>query len=254
MLRGSNDSRALQYKLQSDDNSVTDSLSQAWDASYRKGRYGTEPALKFATDVIRKLKANPRLMNGRGLYVGCGNGRNYTKMVESGLNLTGLDVSGVALTELSKKLPRCARLLHCGDFLDYQPFQDGPSHDDLFQYVIAIQVFQHGNMNRVERYFKKASMLLETGGMLFLRVNAKNTIVQHDHDVIEEDGAGGFTVRYNEGPKKGLAIRFFSKKDVHDLIRKNNMTIMRGLKNVTTKRVPSGTGSWSQWELVARKD
>ena len=127
-----------------------------------------------------------------------GAGRNYTKLVESGLNLVGLDVSGVAITELSEKLPRRVELLHRGDFLDYQPLHDDPSHDDLFQYVIAIQVFQHGNMNRVERYFKKASMLLENGGMLFLRVNAKNTIVQHDHDVIENDGAGGFTVRYND--------------------------------------------------------
>ena len=226
MLRGSNNSHTFQHKLQLDDNSVTDNLSQAWDVSYRKGRYSTEPALKFTTDVIRKLKANPHLMNGRGLYVGCGNGRNYTKLAEFGLNLVGLDVSGVALTELSKKLPLCAKLLHHGDFLNYQPFHEGPPHDDLFQYVIAIQVFQHGNLNRVERYFKKASILLENGGMLFLRVNAKNTIVQHNHDVIENDDTGGFTVRYNEGPKKGLAIRFFSKEDIHGLICKNNMTII----------------------------
>ena len=202
--------------------------------------------------MIRKLKRNPILMNGRGLYVGCGNGRNYVPLVEAGLDVVGLDVSSVALAELSKKLPQCSALLHRGDFLDYR--QDEPFHDVPFQYAIAIQVFQHGGMDRVGRYFEKASMLLEKGGLLFLRVNASNTAVQHGHDVVEENDTGGFTVRYNEGPKKGLYVRFFSKEDLHGLISKNGMSVMHGLRNVTTERAPPCTGSWSQWELIAKKD
>ena len=142
-------------------------------------------------------------------------------------------------------------LLECGDFLDYR--QDAPFQDP-FQYAIAIQVFQHGDMDRVGRYFEKASMLLEKGGLLFLRVNASNTTAQHGHDVIEENNTGGFTVRYNEGPKKGLDIRFFSKEDICSLIHKNDMSVIRELRNVTTERAPPCTGSWSQWEMVARKN
>ena len=224
--------RTSQPALQSGDHSITDRLSLAWDASYRKGRYRAEPALGFTADIIKELKACPNLMNGRGLYVGCGNGRNYAKLVESGLNIMGLDVSGVALAELSKKLPQCSALLHHGDFLDYR--QDAPFQGP-FQYVIAIQVFQHGDMDRVGRYFEKASMLLGSGGLLFLRVNALNTSVQHGHDVIEENDTGGLTVRYDEGPKKGLDIRFFSKEDICSLVRKNDMSVVRGLRNVTTE-------------------
>ena len=132
-----------QSKLQLGDQSITDRLSRAWDASYRKGRYSAEPALGFTADIIKELKTCPNLMNGRGLYVGCGNGRNYAKLVESGLNIVGLDVSGVALAELSKKLPQCSSLLHRGNFLDYR--QDAPFQDP-FQYVIAIQVFQHASL------------------------------------------------------------------------------------------------------------
>lgn len=241
----------LRSESQSDDSAATTQVSQAWDAAYKKGRYGADPALEFTNEIIKRLKASPNLVNGRGLYVGCGNGRNYIKLAESGLDMTGLDVSGVALAELSKKLPQCVDRLHLGDFLDYR--NDSLSQDTPFQYIIAIQVLQHGNQDRVRKYFEKVSMLLESGGLLFLRVNASNTDVQHDHDVIEKNDEGGFTVRYKEGPKKGLDIHFYSKKDVCNLVCKNNMSVMQGLKNVKTERVPPGTGSWSQWEMVAKK-
>ena len=188
---------------QSSDPVITSRLSDTWDALYHKGRYHAEHALDFTDDILKELHANQDLVNGRGLYVGCGNGRNYSKLTESGLDVTGLDVSGVALAELSKRLPQYAAMLHQCDFLDYR-------QEELFQYVIAIQVFQHGNMDRVNRYFEKAYMLLERDGLVFLRVNASNTAIQYDHDIIEENGTGGFTVHYMEGPKKGLDIHFFS--------------------------------------------
>ena len=247
MPRDSHNPHAPQPARQSGNNSITDRLSQAWDASYREGRYGAEPPLGFTADIIRELKRNPSVMNGRGLYAGCGNGRNYVPLMEAGLDVVGLDVSRVALNQLSRGLPRCSALLHHGDFLDY--LQDAP-----FQYVIAIQVFQHGDMSRARQYFAKASSLLERGGLLFLRVNASDTQVHHGHDVIEKNDTGGFTVRYNEGPKKGLDVRFFSKEDLFDLVGTNGMSAVNELKNVTAKRLPPCTGSWSQWEMIARKD
>ena len=231
---------------QSSDPVITNRLSQAWDALYRKGRYHAEHALDFTNDILKELHANPNLINGRGLYVGCGNGRNYSKLAESGLDVTGLDVSGVALAELSKRLPQYAAMLYQCDFLDYR-------QEELFQYVIAIQIFQHGNMDRINRYFEKTSMLLERGGLVFLRVNASNTAIQYDHDVIEENDTGGFTIHYKEGSKRGLDIHFFSKEDIDSLVSKNDMTVIRELRNVTTKRVSPSMDSWSQWELVARK-
>ena len=237
----------LQPKPQSNDHAVTNSITQAWDKSYRSGKYRTDSALDFTDNIIKKLKSNLNLKNGRGLYVGCGNGRNYSKLAESGLDVTGLDVSGVALAELSKRLPQYADMLHQCDFLDYR-------QEELFQYIIAIQVFQHGNMDRVNRYFEKTSMLLERGGLVFLRVNASNTTIQYDHDVIEENDTGGFTIHYKEGSKNGLDIHFFSKEEICSIVCKNDMTVIRELRNVATKRVSPSTGSWSQWELVARKN
>ena len=237
---------------QPNDYTITNHITQVWDKQYRNGLlYRTEPAVDFIDNtIIKELKSNPNLKNGRGLYVGCGNGRNYSKLIESDklLNIVGLDVSGVALEQLAKKLPQCSNMLEQCDFLDYQ------QKNKSFQYIIAIQVFQHGNASRTNKYFEKASILLEKGGLLFLRVNASNTILQYEHNITEKSNTGSFTVRYNEGPKRGLDIRFFSKEDICGLLHKNNMSIvMKELKNVTTKRVSPRIGTWSQWELIAKK-
>ena len=222
-------------------------LARAWDAEYSRGRYHADPPLKFTTRIIDVLKRNPGLMDGLGLYVGCGNGRNYIPLVETGLNVAGLDISKVALDQLAKKLPQYYAMLHCCDFLDYHPKR-------RFQYIVSIQSFQHGNAARTGMYFAKASELLERGGLLFLRVNASNTTVYHGHEVIENDCTGSFTVNYDKGPKKGLDVRFFSKKDLLGLVRRNGMSAVGNARNLVTQRQMTGTGSWSQWEMTARKD
>ena len=229
------------------DNSTVKRLSRVWDSEYRMGRYRTDPPLKFTADIIRELKNHPDLIHGHGLYVGCGNGRNYVRLAESGLKMTGLDVSNVALEMLSKRLPQCRDNLVCGDFLNYKP-------GIRFQYIISMQVFQHGTISRVERYFKKASSLLGSGGMMFLRINASNTIPYRNHEVVEKSDTGGFTVRYTGGPKNGLDVHFLSKEDLLGLVEKNDMYVLHGIKNVTMRRSVLDPGTWSQWELMVKKD
>jgi len=64
------------------------SPAAAWDAEYRAGRYQDEPPVACTHDI---LGAARRAGVTRGLYVGCGNGRNYLPLVADGLDLTGLE-------------------------------------------------------------------------------------------------------------------------------------------------------------------
>ena len=73
-------------------------VSARWDAEYRKGRYGEDPPLPFADEILATLRADS-LAESMGLYVGCGNGRNYLPLVRSGLRLYGLDLSAEALVQ-----------------------------------------------------------------------------------------------------------------------------------------------------------
>ena len=62
----------------------------SWDDQYASGRYQDDPPVRFTRDVIDAARSrNLR----RGLYVGCGNGRNLIPMSDAGLDLVGLDIS-----------------------------------------------------------------------------------------------------------------------------------------------------------------
>ncbi len=62
--------------------------ARRWDAEYRSGRYADDPPLPFVAEILATLDEHPALRDGVGLYVGCGNGRNYLPLVDAGLRLT----------------------------------------------------------------------------------------------------------------------------------------------------------------------
>src|SRR5438128_5432529 len=123
-----------------------------WDAEYRSGRYADDAPLPFVGDILTALDDAPTLRDGIGLYIGCGNGRNYLPLVDAGLRLYGLDLSLEALRQLRTR--RAApRPLICGDFRTF-------AADGGFDYVVAIQVFQHGAAADVAAYFATVAKLL----------------------------------------------------------------------------------------------
>ena len=83
---------------------VDDVAVRACDAEYAAGRYRGEPPVRFVDDIVAAAKDAGV---DRGLYRGCGNGRNYIPLTESGLDLrylsgpkTGLTVHFWAAREL----------------------------------------------------------------------------------------------------------------------------------------------------------
>src|SRR2546426_419077 len=173
-----------------------------WDDEYRNQRYANEPPLPFVDRILETLRADDSAGHGTGLYVGCGNGRNYLPLVDAGLELFGLDVSPEAIKQLLQRRPTLPALrLLCDDFREFK------SPLPRFDYLIAIQVFQHGADADVAAYCERAAALLRPGGLLFLRVNSVSTQIYHAHTVVDRNAWGGLTVRYDDGPKSGLLVR-----------------------------------------------
>jgi hypothetical protein len=69
-------------------------------------------------------------------------GENYIPLVEGGLDLIGLDISGEAISQLRKRLPETTEQLVHGDLRTL------PS-GHTYAVVIGIQVFQHGSRRRL---------------------------------------------------------------------------------------------------------
>ncbi|RNJ78888.1 MAG: class I SAM-dependent methyltransferase [Nitrosopumilus sp. H8] len=218
-------------------------LASRWDEEYQRGRYKDEPHIGFVRQIIETLEENPRARAGRGLYIGCGSGRNYIPLADSGLDIIGIDISRVAIERLSVRAPGLAGNITHADFEDYEA--------GMFEYAVSIQTFQHGTQEKTAGYFAKVSRILRPGGLLFLRVNSSSTQIRLRHAVTEKGGSGGFTVRYLEGPKKDLDVRFYSLAELKDLCRGFDY-VHPALENVTARA--QGGGAWSQWELILKKN
>jgi len=218
-----------------------------WDEEYRNQRYANEPPLPFVDEILGVLKADRTLWSGSGLYVGCGNGRNYLPLLDAGLDLMGLDVSREALRILVERRPTLPpQRLVCADFRAFK------TPAARFDYVIAIQVFQHGDDADVRAYLEKVATLLRPGGLFFIRVNSVSTQVYHAHTVLERNAWGGFTVRYEAGPKSGLLVHFYSQLELLERLQPTFIPVMPPREDVTIRDAPS-TGSWAQWEVVWRR-
>ncbi len=221
----------------------TDAAARAWDIEYAAGRYREEPPLPFVADIVAAARAHGAI--GRdGVYIGCGNGRNYLALVAAGLELVGLDISERALAQLAERAPdRRARLVQG----DLTALPDGAT----YPLVVGIQVFQHGDRAAAHEHIAAAQARLEPGGLFCLRVNAVGTELEYDHDVIERNVDGGFTVRYLAGPKAGLNVHLFAETELSVLFADDEAVVPPRLAR--TWRTPRARGQWSQWEAIYRK-
>lgn len=197
-------------------------------------------------DIVSVLAANQDVARGLGLYVGCGNGRNYLPLVDAGLDIIGLDLSPEAIKQLAGRRPAVAWRLMCADFTTF----DGAERP--FDFLIAIQVFQHGGDADVRRYFDRAARLLRPGGLFFLRVNSAATEVYHVHTVTDRNPLGGLTVRYEAGPKRGLLVHFYSRAELTEHLSRSFTPVMPLREDIIVRAAPK-TGSWAQWEGVWRR-
>lgn len=216
--------------------------SEVWDEEYRRGRYRTEPPLSFVGDILDAIVSTDTAP--RGLYIGCGNGRNFLPLIDAGLDLVGLDISQIGIDQLCERNAEIEGSLICGD-LKALP------HAAVYPVVIGIQVFQHGSRHETHAHIDGAMNRVAERGLFCIRVNAVGTEVEYAHEIVEGNDAGGFTVRYLEGPKSGLLIHFFAKGELHALF--SGWQEILPLRSQRTWREPRERGSWLQWEAIWRR-
>ncbi|MGG7509108.1 class I SAM-dependent methyltransferase [Plantibacter sp. YIM 135249] len=212
----------------------------AWNAQYAAGRYLDQEPEPFVADVIR-CAADQRLASG--LYIGCGNGRNMSALLEADLDLVGIDISPVAIRQIVSARPADARRFRIGDLAIL-------SDDETFDIVIGIQVFMFGTRQQAHEHVIAAMARVNPGGILCFRANAVGTDVWPAHDLGPSHADGSFTVRYVDGPKAGLDVHFFSADEL--------ATLFAGWEELLPLRVDSrlrsnGHGQWSQFEAIWRR-
>lgn len=220
-------------------------VARGWDALYAEGRYKGDPPVEFVNTILDELSEENR--QGYGLYVGCGNGRNYLSLFrELGPRLRGMDISREGIRQIREQEPETEQSTFVGDFGQYVGAR-------IFRYIVAIQAFQHGDTDETNDFFRRSAEALAPGGQLFLRVNSSSTNLVHRHHRHGTKKTGKF-VEYIEGPKAGQTIRYFTKDELTSLAKSKGFSITKPLVEVKHYREPPLKGFWAQWESVWKKD
>lgn len=226
--------------------SSSEASKKAWDNAYKTGKYKEAQALAFTETIVEFIqKKLPK--KSKGLYVGCGNGRNFVPLVRRGLDLDGVDISGVGINEIRNRLPGYSGSLNVGDFRDIQ--------GQTWDYLISLQVFQHGSSNELNSFYASSARLLKNSGYLFLRVNASTTQLDLGHVILEGEKNKSRTVKYTEGHKAvgEVLIHFYDKDELLQLANDNGFKVTPPpLEDRTYRETPRG-GFWSQWETIWQK-
>jgi len=224
---------------------MSEDAAGSWEAEYATGtRYAAdEPPVGFVGDILALAK---EYGVETGMYLGCGNGRNFIPLSDAGLNLTGLDIAATAIGQLTERAPHYADRLVIGD-LSALPA------GARYPLVIALQVIQHGDREAVHALLAETLARVEDGGLFAIRVNAVGTDVHHAHDVVERGGDGSFSVRYAAGPKTGLTVHFWSALELDAAIRAAGLAPVARLRPASTWRDPQTRGQWLQWEGAYRR-
>lgn len=235
-----------------DDANNNASIARLWDAEYASGRYEDESPIPFVDTITDTLRENG-WTDESGLYVGCGNGRNFIPMAAECPGLRGIDASKVGIRRLLEKHPEYAGRVLCENFLDIHHDEAVGKKAGPLDYVVSIQAFQHGDEQTTGKYFERVAAMLRPGGLLFLRVNSAGTDVYHAHDITERNDRGGFTVRYKAGPKTGFYVHFFSDRELESVLHRAGFDVVGDPDETSERRRLPKTGEWRQWELVAVK-
>ena len=222
--------------------SANSAVRQSWDVEYAKGRYHDELPVEFVADIIEVVKGTPGTL---GLYVGCGNGRNFIPLRHAGLDLVGLDLSPTAIELLRERIGAGSHRLIVGDIA-------AVTDEPIFDPVIGIQVFQHGTRVEAHAHIRAAARRVVAGGMFCVRVNAASTEIVVPHEVTDLGPDGSFTTLYRDGSKEGLAVHFFSQTELRDLMRADFVEIVP-LRSRQHWRESPVSGHWDQWEAIWRK-
>lgn len=213
-----------------------------WDAQFHRGRWSDAKPIGFTGEVIAAAKAAGI---SEGLYVGCGNGRNYIPMVAAGLDLIGLDISPVAIEQLADRLQGRRDRLIVGD-LSALP------RGAQYQLVVAIQVLHHGDRAQAKRLLSDTCGRIAPGGLLAIGIETVGTDVYEDHEVLERSGDSSYTIRYLD-QADGMTVHFRSVRGVHNELAAAGLVPEALLRPRSAWRTPPENGQTLELEGIYRR-
>jgi SAM-dependent methyltransferase len=126
---------------------------EVWERAYRQGH----PLWRGPSDLhLNNLK-------GRVLELGCGDGKTAIAMIETGLNVVGLDLSRTALATLKQRIDSNNLCLVQGNAIEL-PFKEGS-----FDSVATVHFIDHFLSNDRHKVVREIDRVIATDGVIIGR-------------------------------------------------------------------------------------
>ncbi len=187
-------------------------MSEVWDWVYQSDNtfFGEEPS-SFATLCLNHMKSNNVK---KVLEIGAGHGRDTLFFASNGLEVEALDYSSIGIEIINKKahenkLPVNSQLY---DVKKPLPFKDA-CFDAAYSHMLLNMRFSQAELHSV---FSEIRRVLKPNGLNYFSVRNHN------------DQFYGAGVEVEEGiyDINGSEVRFFSEKEILDLINRESFTMV----------------------------
>ncbi|MBA3977083.1 MAG: class I SAM-dependent methyltransferase [Nitrosopumilus sp.] len=187
-------------------------MSEVWDGVYQSDNtfFGEEPS-SFATLCLNHMKSNNVK---KVLEIGAGHGRDTLFFASNGLEVEALDYSSIGIEIINKKahenkLPVNSQLY---DVKKPLPFKDA-CFDAAYSHMLLNMRFSQAELHSV---FSEIRRVLRPNGLNYFSVRNHN------------DQFYGAGVKVEDGVYdiNGFEVRFFSEKEILDLIAKEGFNML----------------------------
>lgn len=189
--------------------------AEFWNQSYSKDIGFEELVTDKPSNAIEKfanyLRSRRVPLQGRLLDVGCGMGRNANWLARQGFNVTGVDISSVAIDEAGKRAQKLGLSVdyHVTDISTKLPFEDNSM--DFIVDIVTSQLLTSGEL---KKYREEIIRVLKPGGM-FLLYNLDRSVDKEAQKLVKEHP--GPEENTYIIPQNNLFERVFTSDEIRDI-------------------------------------
>lgn len=207
-----------------------------WELAWKEGRWQElSPPLPAVSEFAEYLKqAGSKTV----LDLGCGAGRHAIFLAKAGFQVTGLDVSETALTELHGRLAK-AGLTNVS--LVKHEMLELPFIDEYFDALVSTNVLHHGTGSEIKRALSELHRVIKRNGVAFVVTLSKKDFRYGQGKRLEPD-----TYLFTRGDEKGIVHHFFSKEELLSYFGQFEVLSLR------EELIPE-TGSRAHFHLTLKK-
>lgn len=213
-------------------------LEDYWDWAHTIRDWPRGAALPIVQHVLEEVADRDRI-----LYIGVGDGRNFLRLADSGLDICGCDASGVAVDRFLSDHPSLRDRLH------HRKLAEMARDRSRFDVVIASRVLVRPDMDGSRADLSAIRSVLRPEGRLFAEWTAAGTDPWPGWGSATLDARGNLRLDY---PSERVQKIYLSFLGCVELVESAGFTVDHGPVPVDLPRHRYPGGIVRDWVLSAR--